>query len=76
MGTRTIFEFNHDLAHRITDAPEAFAEAVQDYLRSASSEAAERLEDFGVRRHWWGSSYDDRKLVTKLGERVISWKGK
>ena len=71
MGTRTIFEINHDLAHRIDDAPEAFSEAVSDYLRSASPEAAERLELFGMRRHWWGSSYDKRKLVTKFDEKII-----
>lgn len=74
MGTRTIFEFNHDMAHRISDAPEAFADAIKNYLRSASPEAAEQLELFGVRRHWWGSSYDDRKLVTKFDEKIISWK--
>lgn len=71
VGTRTIFEFNHDMAHRIDDAPEAFADAVKDYLRSASTEAADRLELFGVRRHWWGSSYDHRKLVTKHAEKII-----
>lgn len=71
MGTRTIFEFNHDLAHRIEDAPQAFAEAVMDYLRGASPEAAEKLELFGVRRHWWGSSYDKRKIVTKHDETII-----
>lgn len=72
MGVRTIFEFNHDQAHRIADAPDAFVEAVMEYLRGASTESAERLELFGVRRHWWGSSYDQRKIVTKNNEQIIS----
>lgn len=71
MGTRTIFEFNHDMAHRIDDAPEAFADAMKDYLRSASADAAEHLELFGVRRHWWGTSEEKRRVVTKNGEKII-----
>ena len=68
MGTRTILEFNHDRAHDIERDPEGFMQALNYYLNSASQKNMERLERYGIRRVWWGSSYDQRKLVTPFGE--------
>lgn len=49
MSNRTIFEFNHDLAHRIAAEPRVFAELMDRYTRSGAREDAEDLERFGVR---------------------------
>lgn len=46
MSNRTLIEFNHDLAREIT--PE-FADALRQYLNSASLESAARLEMFGAK---------------------------
>jgi hypothetical protein len=71
MGTRTIFEINHDMTHAIEDDPEAFVKALVYYLGSASDRNAESLRRFGLRRAWWGSSYDERKVVSKYEETVL-----
>lgn len=71
MGTRTIFEINHDLAHRIERDPEGFVRALGYYLNSASDENAAALERFGLQRAWWGSSYDERKVVTRFSETTL-----
>lgn len=69
MSIRTIFEFNHDFAHKITDDPEQFVRDLMYYLGSASDENADVLElRYGIRRAWWGHHSDERKVVTKYSE--------
>lgn len=49
MSNRSLFEFNHDSAHKIAKEPRVFAELMDRYTKSGSPEDAEDLERFGVR---------------------------
>lgn len=68
MSMRTIFEINHDCGREIKDDPEGFVRDLLRYIGGGDSEAATRLERFGLRRAWWGHHSDDRKVVTKFSE--------
>lgn len=65
MSTRTLFEFNHDMTHKIQDNPSRFATLLIMYLNGASHEDAEELERFGLKRAWWGHHSTERSVVTK-----------
>lgn len=49
MSNRTLFEFNHDYAHKIEGNQESFCRALGQYLNSGSPENADALERYGVR---------------------------
>jgi hypothetical protein len=64
MSIRTIFEINHDYAHKIDNEPEAFLTILRHYLNSGSKREAEALELYGLRRAWCGHHSTERRVVT------------
>ena len=52
MSNRSLFEFNHDYTHKIKDDPQGFLDALQNYLRAAYPEHADRLKCYGIT--WMG----------------------
>ena len=49
MSIRTIVEFNHDMAHQISSAPDEFATLLLQALNPGSNKSWERLSRFGIR---------------------------
>ena len=51
MSNRSLFEFNHDLAHQIESDPEGFVRALMFYLNSGAGKWATGLQHFGLTYH-------------------------
>ncbi len=65
MSNRSLMEFNHDHWGKIERNHQAFANAICDYLMSASPNHAEALERFGV--HVFGMRHHSDGFDIKWG---------
>lgn len=65
MSIRTLFEFNHDLSHKIEAERTVFTELLGRYMRSGSAEDAEDLERFGLR--FMGSRHHSSGFAVDYG---------